>query len=580
MPAVDVLALDEYRDRRHSRRRLTHALYAGDPVRSRVLSHLASIAEITESDRVAVVWVDEFAPRQAHPWLVLDLLCDRPRLSFSVDPLQRAWDRGIPGTEEMRDTGGVGRSPGLWIALGSDGARGWFVVADTVTGRRPLCDDRRSRALFLAGECSAVVLHRDMDRQEGAHTLPGERYLRELEGRETDEEHLRRVQARFAVGRLIESLLEDDLCISVERALDGAQRAEAELERLGVGGGDAEALAPVLHAYRERRPDRLADAILSLGGQAEAEGHTHAAEAAYDAGFRIAVRVCDTRLAVNAARSLGRLERRSADWASAETWYRRALDIAEAAGLDELAARVLSGLALVKRDVGNLPAAREWFGLALERAEEAGERDTLASVHHDLMGLEQQAGDFPQALRHGWRAANTYTTELQRVRCMAGLGGALLESGALTSAEDAFAVVARTATEHYYLLYAADALGHIAALRGDGAAYDRLSARTDELGWESGPAYVKAEIFCFRGLSCIALGRRRAARAWLERGIAWSEEHGFNLVLFRCEEALGSLDAPGKERSVPSRASEPVATPPEVSQGLRSMRMELVGAGA
>ena len=118
MPVANVLRLDEYRDRKHSRRHLTQALYAGDLVRSRVLPHLASIAEITGSDRVAVVWVDEFAPRHGHPWLVLDLLSDRPRRGFAVDPLQRAWERGIPGKEEPLEAGALARSPGIRTSAG------------------------------------------------------------------------------------------------------------------------------------------------------------------------------------------------------------------------------------------------------------------------------------------------------------------------------------------------------------------------------------------------------------------------------------------------------------------------------
>ena len=583
MPVANVLRLDEYRDRRHSRRQLAQALHAGDPVRSRVLPHLTSIAEISGSDRVAVVWVDEFAPRLAHPWLVLDLLSDRPRRGFAVDPLQRAWERGIPGKEEPLDPGALTRTPGLWIALGSDGARGWFVVADTVTGRAPLSEDQRARTMFLAGECSAIVLHRDLDTQgtQGRPAFPGHRYLEDLEGSEHREDRTDEATRRFIVGRLAETLLDDDGSITIERAKDGAERARAELARLdGADADESAVLEGVIHAYEARNTVRLSAAMMRLGARSEARGHLHGARAAFEAGFRLAAGLADAVSAVNAARSLGRLFRRAADWETADRWYGQALEIARVAGLGDLAARSLSGLGLVKRDLGNLPGARERFGEALKLAEAAGEWDALASVHHDLMGLEQMAGDYGQALRHGWRAANTYTTELQRTRCMASLGGVLLESGSLQAAEDAFSVVARQSGEQYYLLYAADALGHIAALRGDHDAFERLSSRCDRLGWEDGPPYVKAEILCFRGLSFEALGRPHDARSWLERAVEWSEAHGFNRILFKSEEALARLDRNDRRSRSPEPEVGAFSAPSEVSEGLRALRLELVGVGA
>jgi hypothetical protein len=128
--------------------------------------------------------------------------------------------------------------------------------------------------------------------------------------------------------------------------------------------------------------------------------------------------------------------------------------------------------------------------------------------------------------------------------------------------------------EHYYLVYATDALGHIAALRGDAAGYDSYAAKCDALDWENGAGYPKAELLLYRGLSCRALGRTMNARSWLGRAIDFSAEHGFSRVLFRAEDAMVVL-----EQEVEA-ATERAPAPPEVRDGLRAMRRELAEVGA
>ena len=126
----NVLPLDAYRDRRDQRFKLARSLHRADPVRSELLAHLGRIATEVGADRVATVWVDEYGPGLVHPHLVLDLLSDRPRRSFSPESLHMAWEKGVPGVIEL--TPGSWGTPGapwsLAIALGSDGTRSWFLA--------------------------------------------------------------------------------------------------------------------------------------------------------------------------------------------------------------------------------------------------------------------------------------------------------------------------------------------------------------------------------------------------------------------------------------------------------------------
>lgn len=579
MSVANVLKLAEHRDRRLHRFSLARTMVRPDRSRLALLDHLAEVADLTGSDRVAAVWIDEYGPGLVHPHLVLDLLSDRPRRYFSADPLQKAWDLGIPGTYD--DVGDVGsdRSGILAIALGSDGARGWFLVADSVTRRMRLDAAPRERLIFLAGECSAIVLHRDLDtvsEEEPGSVFAGWRLLRDLEGHEADVERGEVVGRRFEVGRLVAGLVEEDLAIAEDRRAELADRARASLEADPRPDVDERVLLEgVLRPYVDGDLPALATAALELGGAAERLDHVSGALELHRCAYEIAAALGDPEVTVEAARASGRILRRRGVWDKAERSYGAALAIAERAGLWKMIARTRAGLAVIHKDRGDLVAAREGLHRALEAAGTAKDADTTASIYHDLMGLEHAAGELPLATRHGWRAVNTYRSEVGRTRCLVSFGWILKELGDWDAAEDAYTVVCRTSEEFYYRVYAHDALAHMAALRGDAETFERRVAACDALGWEDGPPSAKADILCYRGVSYALLGRSEEARGSLERAVAFAQKHGFNRVLSEADQALRNL-AHGDVGVRPP----PTAAPPEVREGLRAMRDDVVGAGA
>lgn len=582
MSVAKVLRLEEYRDRRLDRLKLAEALYGVDRSRHSIFRHLRAAADLSGADRIAAVWVDEYGPGLVHPHVVVDLLSDRPRRSFPVQPLNTAWEIGVPG---VHDSGGGPAATGpatFAIALGSDGTRSWFLVAESIAPRPALDAEIRDRLMFVAGECSAIALHRDLDvplggAREGAESsLVGWPVLRDIEGKEGDEAEGLRIAQRFIVARLVRLFVDDDLVVAPERVEEQVRRARAELARdVGFDPRERILLHAVLDAYQEGDLSAMAGALVELGEMAEARDHAHGALELYACAAEVAVALGDPARAVTAARQRGRLLRRRAQWEAATAWYEAAFQIATAARLDDQAARSLAGLAVVKRDLGNLPAARERLEEARVLAERSGDRDTLASVFTELVGVEQLAGDQVEALRYGWRAVATYETRSAQVRGLALLAGALSKFGDRDAAEDAWTVVARASDEIYYRVYAHDALAHLGAMRGDAAAFDEQAALCDALGWETGPLQSKAEILFYRGLSCRALARYEAAERWLERAIAFAEEHGFNQTLFRAEEALANLTD-----YIDDRASPAPTAPPDVREGVRAMRQELVAVGA
>lgn len=577
MSVANVLRLDEYRDRRQLRLTLARAFAQNDAPRRALHDHLVRVAEVTGADRVAAVWIDEYGPGYAHPYLVLDLISDRPRRAFSLEPLHQAWDDGIPGAfDSLASRDAIGPST-VAVALGSDGARGWFLVADSVGRRPPLEPATNERLMFLAGECSSVVLHRDLDGNgvAGAESrFAGWEYLEDIEGHESDAERTKIATRRFVVGRLVRMLLDDDLVVADERRVELAERARRELD-CDPEATECSILRGVLDAYVSGDLDALGRAVRALGEEAERHEHVGASLEAYRAAFEIAAALGDAELGVETSRAAGRVLRRSARWTEADASYERALSIAEAAGLGGLAARSLSGLGLIRRDMGDLPGARERFERALQVAAAAAEGEALASVYHDLMGLEVMAKDLHTALRHGWRAVNAYDTQVGRTRCMAGMASVLLELGDLEAAEDAFAVVAKTSEEHYYLSYALDALAHVAALRGDATLFRTRVAAADELDWEGGALSAKADILCHRGLSYEAIGETEEALRLLQRAHDIAAEHQLSRVLAKAQAAIQRLSQ--AERPAPAANG---SAPSEVRSGLRAMREELVGAGA
>jgi len=577
MPTANVLRLDDYRDRRSRRLTLSRALHQRDRGRAALFGYLEEMADLTGADRVAVVWVDEYGPGLVHPHLVVDLIADRANRVFSIEPLHRAWDCGIPGAyDEAADRDARGANT-VAIALGSDGSRGWFVVAESLARRARLEHSVRDRLMFLAGECSAVVLHRDLDIVAGAdaeQSFAGWSILRDLEGHDDDEERSQIVARRFAVGRLAHMLLDEDLCVPDDNREEQVRRARHELTESPTDWGDLALMEAVLRGYESGGHVDLAAALLALGLEAERRDHVHGALDLYQCAYDVAVMVAEPATAIDAARFSGRVLRRRAEWRLADSWYTTALELSRAAGLQGKVALSLNGLGLIARERGNLPAARATFDEALLVAKGAGEPDAIGAVYHDFMGLEHLAGNLHDALRHGWHAVNSYTDEVGKTRCTAGMAGVLKELGDWQAAEDAYTIVAHRSTEHYYLIYALDALAHIAALRGQADVFDQRVAQLDEFDWESGPLSAKAEILYYRGVGTQALGRTEEARSWLGRAVDFAAEHEFGQVLFKAETALASLGTSVSADPI----DEPRPAPPEVRAGLRAMREELVGS--
>ena len=586
MAVATVLRLEDYRGKRAQRLCLADRMYSADPKRLAVFRHLSEVADLCDADRAATVWVDEYGPGSVHAHVVLDHLVDRPRRFFSAEPLRRAWELGVPGPVDVPADPRSSTPTTFAISLGSDGMRAWFLVAESTAGRPLLQATVRDRVMFLAGECAAVILHRELDTMlsDGAKAVeggfPGWPILQDLEGRESDEEAGTRIAQRFVVGRIARMLVDDDFVIAPERMAERVRRARSELPK-SWRSDDEEAgeWHQVLDVMERGALEELAERLIALGDLVERQGHEHGAGEMYACAYEIATAVRAPRAAAEASRYLGGLLSRRADAEEAEARLATARQIAEVAGLDDVAARSMVGLSLLRQDAGNMPAARAGLEDSLLVAERSGDRDTIGMVHHAFMGLEQLSGHQALSLEHGWVAVATYESQRRRTRCMASLAGALADCGDWDAAEDAWTWVAHTSDENHYILYAHDALAYLAALKGNRTAFRLHSELCDALGWEGRPNFAQAEILYYRGVSYSALGDLDQAEDWLRRAVKFSEEHKYNQVLFRAEEALLRLAADQHAGRSEQTTPTPVATP-ELREGLRAMRRELASTEA
>jgi len=605
MKLPNIVHLDSYRGRKDTRLRQTLALYGHDPERSRILLQLWRAVTLVGADRGAVIWLDEYGPGLAHAQALLDLASDRPRRLFSPVPLRAAWNAGIPGFLDLPDAQGqLGRnSEGIKsvsvVALGSDGPRSWFLYLDSLTPRPALSEEVVGELMFIAGECTSILLHRDLDRgtkvraslggevpvpREAGEPFAGWPVLQDIEGRREDQGASARIATRFLVARVIRGLVEDEFVVDPDALGYQVNGVRKELESQGEDEPELRIWERVLAAIELLDHDELLAAVLEWGGIVEGMGHFSGALELHALAYELAVAAGSVDAAADAARFRGRVFRKMAEWDDAIHWYGVAERVARESRSSTKLAVVLDGLANAYRDLGNLPKARELLGQVLTLGVQEEDRYAQAIAHHDLMTVEKEANNLRDAILHGWKAVHGYDSRDGQLFALFDLAGVLRENNDLAAAWDAYSVVSAQVETFEYKLLSLDAMGLIAALRGQEARHDALRAQVDRMGWneEGASAVVQGQVLLYRGLSCNALGRTSEGGKWLTRALAFAEGHKLNKLIFVAEAALGprdSAEAPGEGAEL---ASDQAAGAEllEVHQGLLEMREALAGAGA
>jgi tetratricopeptide (TPR) repeat protein len=175
----------------------------------------------------------------------------------------------------------------------------------------------------------------------------------------------------------------------------GADRARVA-EVLAAGAPDEleeplKTMAAMLGAAATMREENVALACRQVSQWAEARGRLAAS-----LSFAQAAAVV-TPADPSAAYTVGRLARRRAEHARAETWFRRTIALARQAGDWPTYAQAFLGLGNLYVLRGNFPAARRFLVRALRAAGRNSLHDIEGGALHDLFGIAVETGDAKEA---------------------------------------------------------------------------------------------------------------------------------------------------------------------------------------
>ena len=602
MSTLNVSRLADYRSGRAKRSEQIAALYRGDPARSCLLGHLASAQELIGADRAAIVWVAEYGPGLVHVHCLLDLVGNPPRRNFTAQACRVAWSKGVPGLLDIPDAERAGELPisgvrsSCCVAMGSDGTRTWFLIADSLTPRSGLTVEITDDLMFLAGEAAAVVLHQDLDRKAGRSrslvkksapesddTFSGWTILKDLEGREAEDETNRRIATRFLVTRAVRSVLDEELTMDPEALRQQVEGVRKELDAVEPGDSERRSWLSVLEALAMGDATALGAALLELADCVDMLGHLHGAGELFSLANQVGVACGSGAIAGNAARFLGRTHRKLGDWAQSEHWYGVAKELGEVLEDGRLAALAVNGQGNTARERGSLPRARELHRQSLQWGEIDGDFYVQGLGHHDLMVDETMSGNLALAIRHGWDAVRLYPAEPDRVKALMDLAGTFVQVGELQAAEDAYTVVVHRTGEFRFRVLALDGLAYIEALLGRGAQFEERLAVVDETPWRTLEPFLVAQLLLYRGKGYGKLGDAERARRWLTEARGYAEEHSHHQITFEADAALEALNTreavPCEADSAPSPEHTALEGIDIVCSELNYMRSELVSTG-
>jgi tetratricopeptide (TPR) repeat protein len=142
---------------------------------------------------------------------------------------------------------------------------------------------------------------------------------------------------------------------------------------------------------------RLAVIYHQLGYVAQDRGDLASAEAWYRKALEIKEALGDRPGMAASFHQLGWLAQDRGDLPAAEASYRKALEILEALGNRRGMAVSFHQLGRVAQDRGNLKSAEELYRKSLEIEEVLGNRPGMATTYHELGRVAQNSGDLPTA---------------------------------------------------------------------------------------------------------------------------------------------------------------------------------------
>jgi tetratricopeptide (TPR) repeat protein len=272
--------------------------------------------------------------------------------------------------------------------------------------------------------------------------------------------------------------------------------------------------------------------------------------------------------------AVGRLARRCAEHARAETWFRRAIALARQSGDWGSYAMAFAGLGNLYMQRGNLPAARRFHLRALRSARRHSMRALHGSALHDLFVLSAQAGQADEAERLAREAFEMYGPDHPRLVYLAlDVAYFWMERGRFAPALTVFQALV------HHMQRLEDRLGVLANMvrASAGAGERRLFDQTWDEVWDrmqrtqqklANAATVMLEL----AHGAAMLGEYERAERAAERAVQVARERGEARTLLTAEAVL---DQVRRNRGVRQRTAVP-DTEPEVAARAESFALDLV----
>ena len=273
--------------------------------------------------------------------------------------------------------------------------------------------------------------------------------------------------------------------------------------------------------------------------------------------------------------AVGRLARRRAEHARAETWYRRAVALARQSGDWSAYAMAFAGLGNLYMQRGNFPAARRFHLRALRSARRHSMRPLHGSALHDLFVIAAQTGQPDEAERLAREAFEMYGPDHPRLVYLAlDVAYFWMERGRFAPALTVFQALV------HHMQRLEDRLGVLAntvraaAGAGERRLFDQIWDEVwDRMQRTQGLANA-ATVMLELAHGAAMLGEYERAERAAERAVQVARERAEAKTLLTAESVL---DQVRRNRGVRPRTAPAVAeTEPEVAARAETFALDLV----
>jgi tetratricopeptide (TPR) repeat protein len=337
--------------------------------------------------------------------------------------------------------------------------------------------------------------------------------------------------------------------------LPGARRRRlADLEAAGPEDGLRKPLRVLAHAL-DRSVSTSAEALAAACRQVSEWADTQGKLATALAFMQTAALLEPDD--AEAAYLTGRLARRRAEYARAESWFRQAIAVAQRSGNGKAHALAFIGLGNLHLQRGNFPAAKKSHTLALRIARKHGLREIEGMASHDLFVIADETNRVREAENHAANAFRAYGAGHPRLPNLANdIAYFWMNRGHFDRALRVFRALLPHIHQRRERLLTLGGIARAAGALSDSSEFDGAWSAAWEIIDSDSTAEAAAQALVLLAQGAASLGDRERMERAASRALQVAEERAEAQVEFLVEAVRASM------RSVPDapvpadRASE------------------------